>query len=178
MHRFRLFAAVMAAVLVIFCSCGETFDISVLVSDENANINELITRTYSSEQLKEMIIFTNLEQMNEEYPVECLRKIDSSYQAIFKGDKTIMLIDFDESGLRMGSESHKVLANSEGFDELAIGDTIRNVRELDPAGDYLFLYTGDNSLPRESIHYIESGYVFTITYDNGNVITAIDKRML
>lgn len=178
MHRFKLFAAVIAAVLAVFCSCKETFDVSGLVSDKDKNIGELITRTYSAEQLKEMIIFTNLEQVNEEYPVECLRKKDFGYQAVYRSQKTVMLVDFDEDGLRIGAQSHDMISGYDGFDELEIGDTIRNVRELDPAGDYAFLYTDDGSLPRESIHYLESGYVFRITYDSGNIITAIDKSMI
>lgn len=178
MGRIKLFAAVIAVVMVIFCACGETFDISGLVSDEDMNINELITRTYSNEQLKEIIIFTNMEQINEEYPIECLRRIEAGYRAVYKGTGTITLVDFDENGLRTGANTFDVIGNSEGFDKLAVGDSIRSVRELDPAGDYLFLHTGDSSLPRESAHYLESGYAFFITYDSGNIITSIEKIKL
>lgn len=178
MSKTRLLAAVVAVVMLVFCSCKEAFDISGLVSDENKNMNELITRTYSGEQLKEMIIFTSLEQLNAEYPIECLRMNDDGYQAVFKGEGIVMLVGFDTDGLRTETHSHPIIDNAEGFDGLAIGDSIRKVRELDPAGDYLFLYTGDSSLARESTHYLSSGYVYSITYDEGNNITSIDKKMI
>lgn len=177
MQRKRFLTVILAAIIMVFSACNEALDISALISDENKNISELLTHTYSSEQLKEIIIFTNLEQVNEEYPIECLRKKDFGYRAVFKGDKTVMLVDFDDNGLRIDAETVDIIKDS-GFDGLNIGDSVRNVRELDPAGEYAFLYTGDSSLPRESYHYLDTGYVFHITYDSGNVITDIEKSML
>ena len=56
-----------------------------------------------------------------------------------------------------------------------IGRHLSDVQTIDPEGEYLFLYTGRNDVPKVSTHYTTDGFVITITYDKNNVIEKIEK---
>ncbi len=51
------------------------------------------------------------------------------------------------------------------FVSLEPGTSVASVTELDPLGEYTFLYTGRNDVPRVSHHYTTDGYHVAIWYD-------------
>ena len=56
--------------------------------------------------------------------------------------------------------------------------SLDEVMQIDPYGEYLFLYTGRNDLPRESFHYTKDGYIVCLEYDLENQICKITKFLL
>ena len=64
------------------------------------------------------------------------------------------------------------------FDKLVKGQSLDEVRAIDPNGEYLFLYTGRNDAPKVSSHYTKDGYLITIEYDVSNVITSINEELI
>ncbi len=64
------------------------------------------------------------------------------------------------------------------FDNLKTGQSLDDVREIDPDGEYLFLETGRNDTPKVSSHYTKDGYFITVEYDDANVIISINEERI
>lgn len=60
------------------------------------------------------------------------------------------------------------------FEELSIGQSLDDVKELDPKGFYTWTETGRNDTPKISTHDTCDGYEITIQYNDDNIITNID----
>lgn len=60
------------------------------------------------------------------------------------------------------------------FDKLSIGQSLKEVKELDPNGFYTWTETGRNDTPKISTHDTCDGYEITIQYSDDNIITNID----
>ena len=88
------------------------------------------------------------------------------------------VIVFDSQGNKILGDIHGVLLSKSDFDHLEKGATLNTVQEIDPAGEYLFLYTGRNDTPRLSTHYTKDGYLITIEYDYQNRVSNIYEELL
>lgn len=60
------------------------------------------------------------------------------------------------------------------FEKLSIGQSLEDVKELDPKGFYIWTETGRNDTPKISTHDTCDGYEITIQYNEDNTITNID----
>ncbi len=55
---------------------------------------------------------------------------------------------------------------------------LEEVRAIDPDGEYLFLYTGRNDVPKVSSHYTKDGYLITIEYDESNAVVSVEQELV
>lgn len=146
---------------------------------QTQNVTELIEHVYSDTELNEIWEFKgSLSELNEKYPIECLRESETVKSAVYLSDHDIVFVYFDRDGNQSArSEKYSLHHTSEEFRTIQIGDTLDDVREFDPEGSYLFLHTGVN-LPRTSTHCTTDGYLVTIAYDEQNIVTSIDIQMI
>ncbi len=69
--------------------------------------------------------------------------------------------------------------NSAEFDQLSAGDAFEKVRELDPEGNYPFLFAGSSDFPKISSHYTADELLILIHYTaDGKSIDEITKWTL
>ena len=69
--------------------------------------------------------------------------------------------------------------NSAEFDQLFAGDSFKKVRELDPNGDYPFLFANWSGYPKISYHYTADEFSIVIHYTtDGESIVEITKTPL
>ncbi|MBQ8732517.1 MAG: hypothetical protein IJY82_06790 [Oscillospiraceae bacterium] len=164
----QIFLIVAVAVLFLHCSCmKEVGTMKRKLSPTDCNFLTLTSCTYDELQLKEIIMFTgSFDELDKQFPVECLREENDGYfRAAYRGENTVLMVYFDEYG---NKEGYGLLYGAKrmksDFQKLKKGDSIGKVEEMDPDGEYLFMYTERNDLPRESTHCTKDGFLITIEY--------------
>ena len=147
--------------------------------EQNRSIKDIIKHVYTDEELEAILQFKGpLSELNSKYPVECLRETETMKYAIYCSNNDIVFVYFDLSGNQKGRSSRFSMQHySDEFQNLQVGDTIDDVLKLDPDGSYLFLYTGVQ-LPHGSTHCTKDGYFVFIEYDEHNIITSIDIKLI
>lgn len=178
MRKYNLFCMAFI-ILLLLCSCEKGDNMKFTASDSQTNITSLITTIYSDEQLDKINTNNNdINQLNADYPIQCLREIDSHYEVVYRGNQKILIVIFDHSGNKILSKVYNISVLSSTFDVLSVGHSICEVQKIDPKGDYTFLYTGRNDVPFISYHYTSDGYIIQIKYNDKNEIINIDKDFI
>lgn len=166
--------------LLVSCSCSKGGnDLKIEISPPDKSITDLVSKTYGETQLFELVKFKgSINELNAEYPIECLRKNNGTYRVSYLGDGDIAVFLFDDSGNRLFGNIYSTQLLKTDFDSLRKGQLLDEVRTIDPSGEYLFLYTGRNDTPKVSSHYTKDGYMITVEYDSSNVIVGINEELI
>lgn len=163
-------------VIVILCIAGgyimENSKINIKISASDANIVDINETIYTKKEILEIIAFDGtINELDELYPVECIRALEDGYRTAYKGISCVAIIKFDSFGKKLFAQYYDVYLSKIDFDGLKVGDSLELVQNTDPKGTYSFLYTGRNDLPKISTHCTTDGYMINVEYDNnGNVI--------
>ena len=179
MNRIKL-CFVLCILLCLLCSCakGET-DFNIELSPKDKSVYELSTKIYNDTELNTISLFTGtINELNEKYPVECIRKLSTGYRISYCGETNITSIFFDDLGNETMGMVYKVSKSKECFDTLSKGKSLDDVMKIDPNGEYLFLYRSWVGTPRISTHYTEDGYLITIEFDDKNMILNINEELI
>ena len=150
-------------------------------SSLNKTLIDLATKTYDDSELLEVTQFSgSIKELGFQYPIECLREDGGLYRVSYLGSENehIAVLWFDNSGNKVLWRIHGTRLINSDFEELSKGDVLEDVRDIDPNGEYLFLYTGRNDTPRISYHYTKDGYLIAIEYDVSNSIININKTLI
>jgi hypothetical protein len=166
--------------LCLLCSCTrEGSDLEVKISSSDKTLIDLASETYDESQLLEIVRFNgSINKLNAQYPVECLRDKEGTYRASYLGNGSVAVILFDKSGNRLLGNIYSALQLRSDFSGLVKGQSLEKVREIDPNGEYSFLYTGRDDTPKVSTHYTRDGYLITIEYDASNTIVSIKEELI
>lgn len=166
--------------LCIFCSCSKGGNnLELNISPQDKNLTELVSTTYSDSQLSEIVQFNgSINEIDVQYPIECVREISDAYRVSYFGDSSIAVIIFDNAGNKILGNVYSALLQKADFDVLVHGQSLSDVQKMDPGGEYFFLYTGRNNIPKISTHYTKDGYLITIEYDDSNTISDIKEELI
>lgn len=180
MRFYKVFAFVLVGMLLLLCSCSnEGFDLDMQLSPSNTSLTDLASTIYNEQQLSALTAFKgSINELNAQYPVECLRKSGNTYRASYLGKDCVAVLIFDSQGDRLSGNLHQTQRLKSDFDSLMIGQALEDVQIIDPCGEYTFLYTGRNDLPKASTHYTMDGYLITVEYDESNTIIGIDTELI
>lgn len=176
----NLFTIITLVMICTLCSCSKAADcMSVRLSPQDETLYELSTEIYDDYELKNIAEFSGtLQELNANYPIECIRKISAGYRASYCGEFNVTSIIFDASGQKIIGNVYQTSKEKIYFDDLSVGDSIEDVKEIDSAASYSFLYTGRNDTPKQSVHYTSDGYLITIEYDNNHLISDIKSELI
>jgi hypothetical protein len=166
--------------ICLLCSCmkGEN-DLKLEISPENKSINELATQVYSDSQLTSIARFEgNIDELGQVYSIDCLRRTQNGYRASFLGYYSVAIVFFDNDGYKITSNVYKISLMSYDFESLNSTKTLDDVKKIDPNGEFLFLYTGRNDVPKISTHYTKDGYIILIEYEDNNQIVDITYELI
>ena len=148
---------IIAAVLMLFTlySCTkEGNGMSVEISPSDKSLIDLAGTSYDDRQLSEIIGFNGLlNELNAQYPIECIRANNDIYRVSYLGKGCVAVVLFDSSGKKLLGNVYRTPLTRHDFDGLRTGQSLEDVRKIDPDGDYLFLFTGRNDIPKVSYHY-------------------------
>lgn len=187
MKKFKIIFLLLA-ILCFLCSCGkkenEPFDIGKCVSP-NININRMFLKKYSQDEIEKLYDFMfhfegTIEELNEEYPIKCVRKYDSAncYRISYLGEKSIGQVWYYADTEEFHAWWYNYSCPKRNFKKFKVGTPLDEVMETDPDGCYLFLYTGMTDAPKTSQHYTKDGYLITIDYDKDYKITKINEELI
>lgn len=175
----RVFISI-TILLFLLCSCakgGSTLKIEISPSDKS--IIDLSSTIYDEPKLLELAKFSgSIDALNAQYPIECFREDNGTYRATYLGNGSIAVLLFDNYGNRYWGNIYNTNLLKSDFEGLAKGQSLEEVRKIDPNGEYLFLYTGRNDTPKVSSHYTKDGYLITIEYDASNNIISINEELI
>jgi len=174
---FLIFIMVM---LLGICSCAkEGRDLNIEVSPADKGLVDLASKIYDETELLELMKFNgSLSELDIKYPIECLREDNGIYRVSYLGDESVVVFLFDGFGNKLSGRTYSTQLLKSDFDKLVKGQTLDEVREIDPDGEYLFLYSGRDDTPKVSSHYTKDGYLITIEYDDSNVITSVNEKLI
>lgn len=194
MQYTKQLSLVAVIVLLLFCcSCTKGEDdlkteifpfesegvLEIETSPLGKSLLDLSSKTYSETQLLKIVEFDGtLKELNTKYPAECIRANNGNFRVSYLGDSSVAVVLFDDTGNKILGNIHKAQRLQSDFDSLKAGNVLDEVREIDPDGEYLFLYTGRNDTPRVSTHYTKDGSLITITYDEQNIIIGINRELI
>lgn len=166
--------------LFLLCSCAEGgSDLKNETSPSDKSLIDLVTKIYDEPQLLELAKFNgSIDELNAQYPIECLREKNGTYRAAYLGNGSIAVLLFDNSGNRYWGNIYNTQLLKSDFEGLTKGQLLEEVRKIDPNGEFLFLYTGRNDTPKVSSHYTKDGYLITIEYDASNSIISINEELI
>ena len=149
------------------------------LSPSNKSLVDLASKVYDEAQLLELAGFNGLiDELNAQYPIECIREDNGTYRVSYLGDESIAVLLFDNYGNKLWGNIYNTKLLKSDFDDLLKGQSLEEVREIDPNGEYLFLYTGRNDTPKLSSHYTKDGYLITIEYDASNKIINTNEELI
>ncbi len=174
------FLILIIMMLFMICSCAKGgSDLNIEISPPDKSLVDLASKIYDETELLEFMKFNgSLNELNTKYPIECLREDHGMYRVSYLGDGNLAIFLFDSSGNKLFGSIYSTQSLKSDFDRLVKGQSLDEVRAIDPNGEYLFLYTGRNDAPKVSSHYTKDGYLITIEYDVSNVITSINEELI
>ena len=181
MRSFKGFALISAIVLLsLLCSCvkGGT-NLNIEISPTDKSLVELSSKTYDKLQLLEILNFEgSINELNAKYPVECIRLINETYRISYLGDESVVVLLFDYNGNKILGNIYSTRLLKSDLRELEKGQSLEAVRAIDPNGEYLFMSTGRNDIPKASSHYTRDGYLIIIEYNDSNNIENIREELI
>lgn len=180
--RLTRFCSLISVIVMLFvmCSCAKGgIDLNIEISPPDKSLVDLASKIYDETELLELTKFNgSLNELNIKYPIECLREDNGIYRVSYLGDESIAILLFDGLCNIFFGRTYITRLLKSDFDGLVKGQSLDEVRAIDPNGEYLFLYTGRNDTPQISSHYTKDGYLITIEYDVSNVIISINKELI
>ena len=178
--RLNKYISIIILLFCFLCSCAKGgSNLGIKTSSPDKTLAELSSKTYDESQLSEIIKCTgSINELDAQYPIECLRKTEGTYRAAFLGDGRIAVILFDESGNRILGNIYSALQKKSDFSCLAKGQSLEDVKKVDPNGEYLFRYSGRDDTPKVSTHYTKDGYLIVIQYDSSDIIVNIAEELI
>lgn len=179
MKHIKPFLLFIILLLVLSSCCKGESDITEKICSPDKNITELVSKKYSNSQLFSIAQHeVTMDELNKQYPIECLRKIGNTYRAAYLGNDSVAVIYFDSSKNRIFGKVYSLYLTKADFNELVTGQLLEDVKKIDPQGEYLFLYTGSNDAPKISTHYTKDGYLITVEYDESNTILSVTTSLI
>lgn len=179
-------AGLFLAAATAFClyACAQKTPDAPAVSDPEANAFDLIQHVYTDTELDEIDAQAQeltLKELHARYPVECVRDAgDGSDCCVcyYASEDRLLSLYFDADGnyVAILNRMHPLLSDEEA-DMIQIGESVSDIRERLPDGDYLFLYTGRSDVPRNSVFYTCSGYRIIVRYDDDMKVSSIVKEL-
>ena len=177
----RIVLVYLFSFLFLFGGCSGREDRLInWMQKENITMTKMITKTYSDTEIEEIVKFEgSLKKLNSAYEIEYIRDNNGiGYKIYYWGESVVGFIGYDYFGKNPTATTFSISSSKSEFDALIIGvDTLDSVREIDPEGNYIFLYTGVR-IPSVSGHFTSDGYDIDISYDDNNVITGIDVKQV
>lgn len=141
------------------------------VSSQDKNAKELTTTVYSDSELSDIVSFAgSAEELNKEYPIECVRKTDAGYRITYRGETDWAIITLDGSWEILNGNVCKMSRSKTYFDVFSAGVSVEDVQAIDPDGDY-------SAATQKSVHYTSDGYLITIEYDD-SIIVNMETEMI
>ena len=116
------------------------------------------------------------------YPPSHIRRIKNDvnkdnttdvFGVFYLGETKALKLIIDNLGNRIWQCSYNTIESKKTFDSLSLGQTLTDVKNLDPNGDYPFQYMGRTDIPMFSNHYTRDGFIIQIIYDDNYIITSI-----
>ena len=172
-----IIVVVVAVQMLTSCLLKGGFDLNSVEFNENKNILEIVTTVYDESQLNDISsLRCTINELNNRFPVECIRKDFNHYRVSYAGKNMFVVIHFDEDGKWLMTHTYKANLSLSDYKTIKKGQTLAEVIEIDPEGDYIFLYTGRNDCPI-STHISVDGYLIQIIFDS-NIVDEILIELL
>lgn len=167
----------MSTFLLIFTSCAEKK--KILLSDPNTNICDLISIKYSFDDLMDIKLnFESIELLHEAYPIQCIKRIPTGFKIMYVSDDEILILFFDQAGNKIFAEINHFATREITLQEIKNGQNVTEIQEIDPNGNFIFLYASTNDAPRESTHYTSNGYMYVVSYDENYNVISVTKELI
>lgn len=162
--------------------------ISLLLISCSKNVSNVKSENIRSstnaydEQLFNIINFNGtMSEYDKAYHSYYVKKIDDEYgvyRVFYKVNNCLAVVYFDADGNKLFGDKYNANTLKADFSNIEKGQNIDRVLQIDPNGEYKFLYTGRNDSPKISHHYTKDGYFITIQYNEEFNILSIQEELI
>ena len=149
------------------------------VYDSNVNVSTFLTKTYSEEELNENSNqnsrFKDIKALNECFPIENIKKDSDdiyriTYRGKLKGCDCFYFFFCNKKGNIISRILHvSVVKKKRDFNTLSIGDTLKDVMNIQPLGSapetWTYPLDGNTLYFMNSYHYTTDGFKITFCYE-------------
>ena len=149
--------------------------------EDSENACDLTVTRYDDTALDKIYSFSgSLDDLHRQYPIEHLRKVDSThYRFIFLGKSRIVVRQYDSVSNQL-AEAFQGTLSKQAFSAIRVGQVLSSdeYESLDPNAAHPGpRYTGAAQL--DSLHYTVDGYRIYLEYDLGDdTDTLVVKSMM
>lgn len=161
------------AISLLICGC-DTMNMKLEYVDQDFIIIDHLndTKTYSYTEIMKDLKGGLTDRFIRKYNVEKYKSvIEGINYTIINSSEGGVLITFDAD--RKNARSELISFSSDtiegALDNVKLGDQLSDVMEIDPLGNYNFIYASWLNYPRISYHYVGDSR-YSIVYDNTTVI--------
>ena len=136
----------------------------------NSDISEMFpmdkVETYTQEQLEAIVqLDCSMDELQKQCPTNYVYKIHKECRFLYFGKDSVGVIRYIDGRLRE-SKIYGCSNIKKTFEEIQIGTSFKEIRTMDPNGDYWFLYLERRDFAKSSYHFTSDRYVVRIDYDN------------
>ena len=165
----------------------KTKEIMGLINNED-NAKDIIKKKIVVSTQSDLLLYgKTLSEVNDKYEIECLRKVDDIYYAIFNtiDDCTLYLLFSNDHGFDEHADDYVVVSYlflkepcySYSFSSLVVNESsIDDVKKIDPLAQYI-IGTGRTDFNDCSFHYTMDGFAITIKYNESQLVESIEKTV-
>ena len=80
-------------------------DLKIAISPPDKSLIDLASEIYDEPQLLKIVRFNGLmDELNAQYPIECLRREGNGYRAAYLGDGCVAVLRFDNYRINVGGQ--------------------------------------------------------------------------
>ena len=173
----KISSVLMLSILVfilVACSTSKKDTLAMKQTEPNT-FGEKTSDIYTDQWVENIVNFPGVyEDLIQQHPTSCIQTFEQVRSVYYYSTTKVAELTFDKTGNKLLHRLHDLTKSKKAFDDLKLGQKLDNVQEIDPNGDYTFLYTGRKDTPRVSTHYTIDRHVVKISYDNENIITDIN----
>ena len=149
------------------------------IIESNVNIFDVLECEYSPDEIQNIMnMRVTLPELNEKYPVKCLKMHNDAYYAYYRSDENLLILLYDREGVKKNYRLCFPDVSCDRLTSITSGTSLTEVQSIDPKAHYTFLYAGDINFPKVSTHYTTDGYMVQITYDENLFVREIAVKLL
>lgn len=172
--------ALLLAISLLICGC-DTMNMKLEYVDQDFIIIDHLndTKTYSYTEVTKDLESGFTDKFIRKYNVEKYKSVAEGINyTIINTSEGFVLVTYSTDRKTANSELISFSSNTiEGaLDNIELGDQLSDVMEIDPRGNYNFIYASWSNYPRISYHYVGNSR-YSIVYDN-TTVTKISKITL
>lgn len=179
MKRIRFLLIILT--ILFLCGCNRSESDTYLKIDSTQCSLQYLTEVHNYEDVVSAVeCKPTIGLLNQTIKIDCIKEQKNGYSVLLNTTEGYVLLGFDAdevySYMKVIHFSDSQLETQ--LNNISIGTHLSTVQNIDPKGDYTFLYTSSTQQNNVSYHYFKNGTCYQIFYDDSCRVTRIISELI